>query len=311
MKKINLLLLATLIAIFCACDGPENNENTIFLSGTASASDNGKTDISEQGKISWENDDEIYVWTGSSYDAYFNVLKQGYNPPGGSDGELDKGNYTSTFSGTIGAFEPISYEDLRFIHFKNYTSHMYDDCPNVKIHLGEQEGTLDNIGNYHISKVDNVNLNHNGGNSYTFSNICFKSHTSIACFDLSEYKEDVIKISYQNINNCYTLAYVPWFDNQINEKGTNGEITILYPSANTYVALLPQIYKDPESYGQESAYSMAPIENTIITFTNAITNEVIGTVTFPNGVQNGRLYTGPNFKPIKIGKRSTVVETEL
>ena len=175
----------------------------------------------------------------------------------------------------------------------------------------EEAPTLDNIGNYHISKVDNVNLNYNGGNSYTFSNICFKSHTSIACFDLSEYKEDAIKISYQNINNCYTLAYVPWFDNQINEEGTNGEITILYPSADTYVALLPQIYKDPESYGQESAYSMAPIENTIITFTNAITNEVIGTVTFPKGVQNGRLYTGPNFKPIKIGKRSTVVETEL
>ena len=102
-------------------------------------------------------------------------------------------------------------------------------------------------------------------------------------------------------------SYVPWFDNQINEEGTNGEITILYPSADTYVALLPQIYKP----GTHETFSMAPIENTIITFTNAITNEVIGTVTFPNGVKNGRLYTGPNYKPIKIGKRSTVVETEL
>ncbi len=306
MKKFHILFILSVIFLN-SCKEPEETY-TYTLTGTAKTG-NTRASISSQGKITWNDNDNIYLWTGSSYDANLVTLTQVAN-------SSSQDNNTAIFSGNFSIDEPMGSEKVSFIHFGNYT---HDERTNVKIHMGSQEGTPESIGKYHISKTEETNLTYSGG-IYVF-NVAFKSYTSVARFDLSKYAGQKIKISwkgqlnkdnelYGEINNCYVSTYVPGFCQHTKEDGTDGSITITNPSDDTYVCFLPQIDYDWGDYNKDEIQPR-PIENTVVTFSNAATNEVIGTVTFPNGIKSGKLYTGPGYTPIKIESRDIITETEI
>lgn len=303
------MLLAFCIT-FTQCK-PIDETNTEIRYVGVSSINNSKTDVSPEGIVTWSSNDFICGY-GLDSDMFAKLVQIPISSIT-DEGKVAHFDYTYQNSGPIGQGGVPLCKDL--YHIKDITNYNYQldgqnySMTTIAANIMDQTGKKEDVGNYLVahSKVTFENVSETTSLPKLYFECNFKPLSSVARVNLEGAKQ--VLVNYSGLNNVFYVerSTPPNCTNKYEECDMLGGgeiypqeergITITSPSADTYITLLPQ---------------ETPVE-TVVEFTDPSTGEVLGSVTFPNGVKSGKLYAGPNFQPIELkpGNRSTVVETEL
>lgn len=302
------MLLAFCIT-FTQCK-PIDETNTEIRYVGVSSINNSKTDVSPEGIVTWSSNDFICGY-GLDSDMFATLVQLPISYI--TDNGEAYFDYTYKNSGPIGIGGVPICKDL--YHIKNITNYKYQangqnySMTTIAANLMDQTGKKEDVGNYLVahSKVTFENVSETSSLPKFYFECNFKPLSSVARVNLEGAAQ--VLINYSGLNNVFYVerSTPPNCTNKYLECDMLGEsiispqegrgITIMSPSADTYITLLPQ---------------ETPVE-TVVEFTDPSTGEVLGSVTFPNGIKSGKLYAGPGYKPIELKSesKSTVVETEL
>lgn len=251
-RKLTLLLLIAPM-LFTQCQ-PDNNEdededdekNGIYVSGRIIANSSRTSIINQNGTgiISWEQNDKIFCYPISTQNTFTE-----FNNSNGSDVFECKSAIMSN-AGNYLRFYKIGYSDIDIISsISTPSGQIIPQQTDINISISTQSGKIEDFGQYHISKSNDVLIKKLDTRppTFTFEDATFTSMIAYACFDLSKYEGKEVKISVDNANNHFCLkgASSDALDDMDPEEifsqaeGTDGTITITNPSSETYVAMLP------------------------------------------------------------------------
>jgi hypothetical protein len=198
-----------------------------------------------------------FTWTGTAGNPeYINV-------GGSTSGYL--GQLTSTQSGATvsfsGTINPASGETLYFFYLGNG-----DHASATTLDFSNQDGTLDNVTNYHIAISDGIE--YTGQSNFTAT---LNMKMAIAYFDVSGFKkaDETAETVYLHGDEVYTTATVNYQDGTISGT-TKGYLNMGTATAGKYVALIPSVETATELKFDSDSKT--------------------GTMRFVNGIRAGKYY---------------------
>lgn len=297
MKKTNIIMLVLLSIMFTQCK-PDDENNTIQYKGISSINSN-KANVDEMGITRWTEDDVIFGY-GLDFEMSDIVVELNVTSIS-SDGKTAE-FYCEHSSGPFVPGESPVCRDLYLIKEPGTYKEpgAYKDF--IAANLMNQTGESTDIGKYFVAH-SKVKFEAQQNNTFFFTGI-FNALSSVARVNLAEASGKVVRVNYSGLNNVFYIKkgqidpsndYSLTCTNKYVESDMYEGITITQPSSDTYISLLPQENPEP----------------TIVTFSDASSGDIIGTVKFPNGIKSGKLYAGPEYSPIELNSRNTIVETEL
>lgn len=270
MKKLTLIVSALALLIgFSQCRKEVINPNTtdqgVHITLNAGYGQNGqRTDFNPAGSFVWTNDATEYVYVGgANHSGCIGVLSGTGN-----------GTHTMTFTGELTA-TPGDGELLYFF----YLGKSRDGSPVNTLDFSSQDGTLENVTNYHIAI---------GSEEYTTGQTSFSATLdmamAIAYFDLSGFVSDskAAETVYLSGNDVYSTATINYKEGTI-IGDAKGNIN-LGTSGPKYVALIPSVNTQ-----------------TMLRFDS---DSKIGGMTFLRGIQTGKFYSGDNQSALAVTANS-------
>ena len=231
MKKLTLILALAMLALFTQCKKQDHAQdiptNGIQMVLTA---DNGgsKTSFGANGSISWNTKEKIYVVTGGQCVGYVTNGTEGGN----------------TFTGTLTGITADGTYDFHYYYVGN-TQTIANDATSFTMDFSNQDGTLDNLGYFHVGYGVQNGVEVTVGTPVT-AQTSMKSLVSMAYFDLAGMAEAGEKVYFygDNINNQMTIDFstnAPTYG-KANEGGQNLICAGTVATGSTspcYVMLLP------------------------------------------------------------------------
>lgn len=290
MKKTNIIMLVLLSIMFTQCK-PDDENNTIQYKGISSINSN-KANVDKWGITRWTKDDVIFGY-GLDFEMSSIVVKLNVTSIS-SDGKTAE-FYCKHSSGPFAPGESPVCRDLYLIKEPG----TYNGF--IAANLMNQTGKSTDIGKYFVAH-SKVKFEAQPNNTFFFEGN-FNALSSVARVNLENASGNVL-VNYSGLNNVFYIEkgqidhsndHSLTCTNKYVESDIYEGITITQPSSDTYISLLPQENPEP----------------TIVTFSDASSGDIIGTVKFPNGIKSGKLYAGPEYSPIELNSRNTIIETEL
>ncbi|MCR5037453.1 MAG: hypothetical protein K6A73_09055 [Bacteroidales bacterium] len=221
-RSLNLLLASAMLLTFTQCKKKEiasvsNNGVHITLNA---GYDNSKTSFyPATGAFTWTGTvgSPEYINVGGSINGYLGQL------------ESTQSGSTATFSGTI---TPSDGETLYFFYLGkgNHASATSVDFSN-------QDGTLENVTNYHIAISNGIV--YNGQTSFSTT---LNMKMAIAYFDVNGFKNasETAETVYLHGDEVYSTATIDYRKGTI-AGSTKGNISLGTATAEKYVALIPSV----------------------------------------------------------------------
>ncbi len=261
MKKLTLIVSAIALLIgFSQCKKevitPNTTDQGIHITLNAGYGQNGqRTDFNPAGSFVWTNDATEYVYVGgANHSGCIGVLSGTGN-----------GTATMTFTGGL-TTTPNDGELLYFF----YLGKGRDGSPVNTLDFSSQDGTLENVTNYHIAI---------GSEEYTTGQTSFSATLdmamAIAYFDLSEFGSGNI---YLNGEDVYSTATINYTSGSIS--GNSKGFINVGTADSKYVALIPSV--------------------TTSTTLNFNSSSKTGSMTFNNGIKTGYYYTGDSYSALTV-----------
>lgn len=298
MKKSGAFVLLVVVFLFVQCtpeDGAENSDCVnVTLGGDVMMPDT-RISMDVNGDLTWNDDDRIYMLDGcNEKPVKLSVKNVSTNGP-------KKRSYYCELYRYFGVADYIE----RVIYHQGRTT------PTSKF-LGRnyyyQSGELSMLKN-NITAKAKIMACKNNSNDYEFMhNVTLSIMVSVLYIDFTGHGSENYHINYEGCANVIEInavdEYVKEYEAdpgktidvvEYEEKYTLGEVTVTNNPGVSYVVILPQ---------QE------PRPNTVMEITNGA-KELVGRVVFPNGIRANKLYVGSDGGPIRISKRSVVVEKDL
>lgn len=281
-------MLVLLSIMFTQCK-PDDENNTIQYKGISSINSN-KANVDEMGITRWTKDDVIlgygldFEMSGTVVELNVSVIYD--------DGKTAK-FYCEHNSGPFSPGASPTCRDLYLIKEPG----TYNGF--IAANLMNQTGESTDIGKYFVAH-SKVKFEAQPNNTFFFEGN-FNALSSVARVNLAEASGKAVLVNYSGLNNVFYIEKGQVENgsltctNKYVELDMYEGITITQPSSDTYISLLPQENPEP----------------TIVTFSDASSGDIIGTVKFPNGIKSGKLYAGPEYSPIELNSRNTIIETEL
>ena len=253
MKKLTLILAALALTLSLSqckkTETPSTNES-VFITLTAGYGNGAKT--------SFDPANGAFAWTGTTENPeYINV-------GGSTHGYL--GQLTSTQSGAIATFSgtiaPSEGETLYFFYLGKG-----DHASATSVDFSDQDGTLENVTNYHIAISEGVE--YAGQTSFSTT---LNMKMSIAYFDVDGFKNanETAETVYLHGDEVYSTATINYRAGTITGNA-KGYINLGTASNGKYVALIPSVNTE-----------------TTLSFDS---NSKWGAMNFLRGIQAGRYYS--------------------
>lgn len=262
MKKIGIIIMACALTIgLCQCKKTEtpNADEGVFITLKASYGQKGEKTgfVPNTSSFVWSEGEEEFIYVGGSY--HYGCL--------GVLNGTGLGTDNITFSGTLET-SPSAGETLHFFYLGKGTERTGDARTHLDFSI--QDGTLENVTNYHIAIGDAVYSQ--GIDNYTAT---LEMKMAIACFDVSGFKNtsDVAETVYLHGDDVFTSAIVAYQDGEI-IVDAQSSINIGTANSSNYVALLP-------STDSETNLKFVSASKT-------------GEMTFLHGIQAGKHYASSN-----------------
>lgn len=252
MKKLTLILAAlalTLSLSHCKkTETPSTNES-VQITLTAGYGNGAKT--------SFDPANGAFAWTGTTESPeYINV-------GGSTSGYL--GQLTSTQSGAIATFSgtiaPSDGETLYFFYLGKD-----DHASATSVDFSNQDGTLENVTNYHIAISEGIE--YTGQTSFSAT---LNMKMGIAYFDVNGFKNanETAETVYLHGDEVYSTATIDYTNGTITGDA-KGYINLGTANSGKYVALIPSVSTE-----------------TMLKFDS---DSKTGAVTFLRGIQAGKYY---------------------
>lgn len=313
MKKATYVLLVLVLVAFTQCKKSsdiEQPQTGKFGIKAEVSVDNSKTDINGLGIINWLSGDKLRFFNGNGITTLNTTINE-QNPTMASiSGDCLLEYFPETTMYPTNIFRSFLYIG------NSFESSGMGSTEVLTLSFSGQTGMREDIGETHYMILEN----HEGKRQqstqtsyyYNFDQLQMKSSNAIARFDLSSYEGPVkIHFEYEGVPSQFPMEVrIEEGEKEYSRKGPllyhfvgaaysyteptveNSFITISDPSADTYVALLPD--------GNSSVD---------LVFTDS--KGKVGRVTFPNNIKGNYIYTGPNYTPIVVGAKSVVEATEI
>ncbi|MBQ2187632.1 MAG: hypothetical protein II401_03605 [Bacteroidales bacterium] len=250
-SSLNLLLASAILLTFTQCKkeiAPVTN-NGVHITLNAGY-DNSKTSFDPvTGAFAWTGTSESpeYINVGGSINGYLGQLTS------------TQSGVNATFSGTI---NPSANETLYFFYLGKG-----DHASATSLDFSNQDGTLENVTNYHIAISDGVE--YTGQTSFSTT---LNMKMSIAYFDVNGFKNasNVAETVYLHGDEVYSTTTINYKDGTISGDA-KGYINFGTSNNGKYVALIPSV--DTE---------------TTLKFDS---NSKTGEMTFVRGIRAGKYYS--------------------
>lgn len=253
MKKLTLILAALVLTLgFSQCkktETPTMNEG-VFITLTAGYGNGAKTSFDPaNGAFAWTGTTESpeYIYVGGNSTGYLGYLTS------------TESGATVNFSGTItpGAADATLY----FFYLGKG-----DLAAATSVDFSNQDGTLENVTNYHIAISDGVE--YTGQTSFSTT---LNMKMAIAYFDVNGFKNanDAAETVYLHGDEVYSSTTIDYQNGTI-AGSTKGSINLGTAAAGKYVALIPSVSTE-----------------TTLKFDS---DSKTGAMTFLRGIQTGKYY---------------------
>ena len=222
MKKLTFILALATLALFSHCKKQEpiqDNPTTDGIRMVLTASNGSKTSFTGTGAVTWSANDKIYVVT--------NGVCVGYVTNGAAGG--------NTFTGTVSVSEGTY--DFRYYYVGN-TQTIANDATSFTMDFSKQDGTLGNLGNFHVGSGKQNGVHVTYGETVT-TQATMQSLVAMAYFNttgMAETDENVYLYG-EKINNTLTIDFS---NNAVTYGKSNGGWICTGPvSSGAYVMLVP------------------------------------------------------------------------
>lgn len=256
MKKLTLILAAlalTLSLSQCKKTETPTTDEGVFITLKAGYGNGAKTDFAPAtGAFVWTEDAMEYIYVGgSNHSDCLGVLSGTGN-----------GTVSMTFSGTL-TTTPDAGETLYFF----YLGKCRDGSAVSTLDFSSQDGTLENVTNYHIAISEGVE--YTGQTSFSTT---LNMKMAIAYFDMNGFKNasNAAETVYLHGDEVYSTATIDYQSGAITGS-TKGNINLGTATAEKYVALIPSVSTE-----------------TTLKFDS---NSKWGAMNFLRGIQAGRYYS--------------------
>ena len=253
MKRLTLILAALALTLgLSQCkktETPTTNEG-VFITLTAGYGNGTKTGFTpETGAFAWTGTTESpeYINVGGSTHGYLGQLTS------------TQSGAIATFSGTIA---PSEGETLYFFYLGKG-----DHASATSVDFSSQDGTLENVTNYHIAISEGVE--YTGQTSFSTT---LNMKMAIAYFDVNGFKNanEATETVYLHGEEVYSTAIIDYTNGTITGE-TKGYINLGTANNGKYVALIPSVSTE-----------------TTLKFDS---NSKWGAMNFLRGIQAGRYYS--------------------
>lgn len=256
MKRLTLILAAlalTLSLSQCKKTETPTTDEGIFITLKAGYGNGAKTDFAPAtGAFVWTEDAMEYIYVGgSNHSDCLGVLSGTGN-----------GMVSMTFSGAL-TTTPDAGETLYFF----YLGKGRDGSAVSTLNFSSQDGTLENVTNYHIAISDGVEYAEQTSFSTTLN-----MKMAIAYFDVDGFKNanEATETVYLHGEEVYSTAIIDYTNGTITGE-TKGYINLGTANNGKYVALIPSVSTE-----------------TTLSFDS---NSKWGAMNFLRGIQAGRYYS--------------------
>ena len=256
MKRLTLILAAlalTLSLSQCKKTETPTTDEGIFITLKAGYGNGAKTDFAPAtGAFVWTEDAMEYIYVGgSNHSDCLGVLSGTGN-----------GMVSMTFSGAL-TTTPDAGETLYFF----YLGKGRDGSAVSTLNFSSQDGTLENVTNYHIAISEGVE--YAGQTSFSTT---LNMKMAIAYFDVNGFKNanDAAETVYLHGDEVYSSATIDYTNGTITGE-TKGYINLGTANNGKYVALIPSVSTE-----------------TTLKFDS---NSKWGAMNFLRGIQAGRYYS--------------------
>lgn len=253
MKKLTLILAALVLTLgFSQCkktETPTMNEG-VFITLTAGYGNGAKTSFDPaNGTFAWTGTTESpeYIYVGGNSTGYLGYLTS------------TESGATVNFSGTI---TPGAADATLYFFYLGKGDH----AAATSVDFSNQDGTLENVTNYHIAISDGIE--YTGQTSFSAT---LNMKMAIAYFDVSGFKkaDETAETVYLHGDEVYATATVNYQDGTISGT-TKGYLNMGTATAGKYVALIPSVETATELKFDSDSKT--------------------GTMRFVNGIRAGKYY---------------------
>lgn len=253
MKKLTLILAALVLTLgFSQCkksETPTMNEG-VFITLTAGYGNGAKTSFDPaNGTFAWTGTTESpeYIYVGGNSTGYLGYLTS------------TESGATVNFSGTI---TPGTADATLYFFYLGKGDH----AAATSVDFSNQDGTLENVTNYHIAISDGIE--YTGQTSFSAT---LNMKMAIAYFDVSGFKkaDETAETVYLHGDEVYATATVNYQDGTISGT-TKGYLNMGTATAGKYVALIPSVETATELKFDSDSKT--------------------GTMRFVNGIRAGKYY---------------------
>ena len=258
MKKVGIIIAALVLTFgFSQCKKAEtpSTDEGVFITLKASYGQRGEKTgfIPEAGSFVWSEGVDEYVYVGGSEHYGCLGVLSGYG----------QGTDNMNFSGTLD-ITPYPAETLHFFYLGKGVERTGDNL--VNLDFSNQDGTLENVTNYHIAVGDAVY-----SESIDVYTATLEMKMAIAYFDVSGFKkaDETAETVYLHGDEVYTTATVNYQDGKISG-ATKGYLNMGTANAGKYIALIP-----------------STTEQTTLKFDS---DSKTGSMRFVNGIRAGKYY---------------------
>lgn len=259
MKKVLLFITMAAALLFTQCKKEVSVPSAgKTVSMTVTAGPGGKTDITENGAITWSTGDKLYVGDGEKYIGYLTLVGEG-------------GSATGAFTGNVTLGEDVTGEkSFGFFYLGSNPPEVASSATFVDVEFDNQTGLLGDLGSCHVgygsatgTVVDNV---------VTDINVMLVSKVALAHFSFTKNAvayTGALTLSGDNICNKMTVNFASaGFDCT----GTKGGISLAGGNGERYVMLVPT---DETTGSQTLTLASADFE---------------GSATFGSGIEANKFY---------------------
>ncbi len=254
MKKLTLILAALVLTLgFSQCkktETPTMNEG-VFITLTAGYGNGAKTSFDPaNGAFAWTGTTESpeYIYVGGNSTGYLGYLTS------------TESGATVNFSGTI---TPGAADATLYFFYLGKGDH----AAATSVDFSNQDGTLENVTNYHIAISEDVE--YTGQTSFSTT---LNMKMAIAYFDVDGFKNanETAETVYLHGDEVYSTATIDYTNGTITGE-TKGYINLGTANNGKYVALIPSVSTE-----------------TTLKFDS---NSKWGAMNFLRGIQAGRYYS--------------------
>ncbi len=254
MKKLTLILAALVLTLgFSQCKKAETptTDEGVFITLTAGYGNGAKTSFDPaNGAFAWTGTTESpeYIYVGGNSTGYLGYLTS------------TESGATVNFSGTI---TPGAADATLYFFYLGKGDH----AAATSVDFSNQDGTLENVTNYHIAISDGVE--YTGQTSFSTT---LNMKMAIAYFDVDGFKSagNAAETVYLHGDEVYSTATINYRAGTITGDA-KGNINLGTASSGKYVALIPSVNTE-----------------TTLSFDS---NSKWGALNFMRGIQAGRYYS--------------------